>query len=228
MIPGSSTHSSGRGRPAKRLPASVQLVYLHPDNAMLIDYHNSSSRSKIVIKSNCHIPQHKDLLAVDTVNRYSTSEGYTRPCTMCSKPPSELAALAYELCLSSGLMQSFAAEACVAYDQPAVQLSDGRLLQVSSLPYDIVSLDPAGLVIEVQGEQHTGKDMAYTNTNENHGISSAELDQIKQQAACRSGYTTLWLVAGDQRNRANRWHKAMTKALLHVKAGLPIAHFYSP
>jgi len=195
---------------------------------MVVDYHSSSSRSKIVIKSNCSIPQHKDLLAVDTVNRYSSTQGYTRPCVMCSKPPSELAALAYKLCLCSGVMHSFAAEACVAYDQPAVRLSDGRLLHVGSLPYDIVSLHPAGLVIEVQGEQHTGKDMAYSNSNEIQGISSAELDRIKQQAACRSGYTTLWLMAGEECNREARWRKALRRALLHVRAEAPIAHFYSP
>lgn len=147
---------------------------------------------------------------------------------MCSRPPSQLAALAYDLCLSSGLMHSFAAEACVAYNQPAARMSDGRLLQISSLPYDIVSLDPAGLVIEVQGQQHTGKEMSYTNSNESQGISSAELDQIKQQAACRSGYTTLWLLAGDECSRPGRWRKAIRKALLHVRAGGPVAHFYSP
>lgn len=167
-------------------------------------------------------------MAVDTVNRHSNDAGYNRTCIMCCRPPSELAALAYSLCLSSGLKHSVAAEACVAYDQAAVTMSSGATVEVSTLRYDIVSLVPAGLVIEVMGEQHTNKEMAHLNSNESRGANSAELDRIKQQAAARAGYSTVWLMAGDQHGRTARWRKALSKALLHVTAGGPPAHFSSP
>lgn len=228
LIPGSSTHSSGKGRPAKTLPAALQTAYENPDNAMVMSCHNSSSSSKIILKSSCGISKHKDLLAVDTANRHSSDGGYSRPCIMCSRPKSELAAAAYNLCLRSNHMHSFAAEACIAQGQPAVGLSNGAIFEVSCTPYDIVSLAPPNLVIEVMGQQHTDQPMSYSNSNESHGISSSEVDQEKLQAAKRAGYSMLWLMAGEQHGRTARWRKALNTALAHVKAGLPPQHFISP
>jgi hypothetical protein len=107
-------------------------------------------------------------------------------------------------------------------------MSSGAVINISTLRYDIVSLDPAGLVIEVMGEQHTDKEMTYSNSNESRGVDSAELDKIKQQAAARAGYSTLWLMAGDQHGRNTRWRKALATALQHVTAGGPPNHFTSP
>lgn len=228
MIPGSSTHPSGKGRPAKTLPAAVQAVYDNPDNAMVMSWHISSSGNKISVKSSCCVCKHRDLLAVDTVNRYSSDNGYIRPCIMCSQPKSRLAGAAYKLCLRNVQMHKFAAEACIAQGQSAVVLSNGDTFHVSSTPYDIVCLDPPGLVIEVMGHQHDDQPMAYANSHESHGVSSTEVDQEKLTAAVRAGYSMLWLNAGNERGRTARWREALDSALEHVKAGLAPQHFISP
>lgn len=227
MIPGSSTNSSGRGRPAKKLPAAVQAAYHNPANAMQMDHHNCSSRAKVDMKSNCSIKQHRDFLAVDTVHRHSAETGYKRECTMCSNPPSQLAALAYDVCLMTGQMHRFAAEAYAAYYQPAVKLPSGHMLAVGSLPYDIMSLEPANLVIEVMGKQHDTKLMTYANSNEMRGVSSSHIDEAKKAAAMAAGYSVVWLMAGEQRDRVSRWLFVLLEALAHVDAGLPPKHFSS-
>jgi hypothetical protein len=146
---------------------------------------------------------------------------------MCNNPKSQLAKQAYALCLSNNQMQRFAAEACVAHDQPAVKMSSGQLLSVAAIPYDIVSLQPAMLVIEVMGSQHSGNDMQHTNSHESRGQSSSEVDKIKAKAAMDAGYTVLWLMAGKDLSRNRRWQRALNNALQHVKAGGPAKHFIS-
>jgi len=131
------------------------------------------------------------------------------------------------VCLMTGQMHRFAAEAYAAYDQPAVKLPSGHMLAVGSLPYDIMSLEPANLVIEVMGKQHDTKLMTYANSNEMRGVSSSHIDEAKKAAAMAAGYSVVWLMAGEQRDRVSRWLFVLLEALAHVDAGLPPKHFSS-
>lgn len=164
---------------------------------------------------------------VDTANRYSDEQGYHRHCIMCSKPKSELAKQAYALCLSNSHMQRFAAEACVAHDQPPVEMSNKELLLVAQIPYDIVSLQPPMLVIEVMGSQHSGNVMQHANSHESHGQSSSEVDKLKAESAMKAGYTVLWLMAGEEPSRDRRWRRALNNAIQHVNAGHSPKHIIS-
>jgi hypothetical protein len=146
---------------------------------------------------------------------------------MCTRPPSKLAAQAYDMCLMSGAMHSFAAEVCIAYSQPAVRMQRGKMLAVGALPYDIVSLDPPNLVIEVMGKQHTNRIMQYAKSNEMRGISSEQIDAAKRKAAHDAGYSTVWLMEGEKMGRTIRWLAMLYEALEHVNAGLPPKHFSS-
>lgn len=218
-MPGSSG-SSGIGRPRAAYSEVAEGTYSYGLNHMLLAGHTPYSSNKIVLNCPCGHEKHKCYVAADTAQRNSKIK-----CRACAGKGSSLEQLAYELLNNMPEIQHFAMEACALSGQPTVCTASGEWVHVSRHRADVITLTPANLLIEVQGQQHSGKPMAYTNSTSEHASSITERDGLLAAVARSVGFTTVWLMAGEEFDRAARWSRVLRQAVQHVMANRPPHHF---
>lgn len=135
-------------------------------------------------------------------------------CRVCAGQGSSLEQLAYKILDQSTAVGAFAVEAYAVSGQ--VQ-HEGQLLQVNRHAWDVVLLQPAGLLIEVQGEQHSSKLMTKRNCQDSSLSSRISRDHALAAAALEAEFCVLWLSPGKERNRKARWTRAIKLALQHLQ-----------
>ena len=187
---------------------------------MLLEWHTAYSSNKIVLNCNCGHEKHKRYLAADTLQRNISLE-----CRACEGKGSSLEQLAYELLNRMPEVQHFAMEACALSGQPAACTASGDWVHVSRHRADVITLTPANLLIEIQGQHHSGKPMGYTNSTSVHASSISQRDELLAAAARSVGFSTVWLMAGEEFDRASRWSRVLQQAVQHVVANRPPHHF---
>lgn len=100
---------------------------------------------------------------------------------------------------------------------------DGQIHNVAKKAWDIELIDPAQILIEVQGEQHSSKLNTQPNNNDQSLGHRASLDHEYAQAALRANYSVVWLELreGEQDEpRCRRWLHTIEQAIqdkLHNK-----------
>lgn len=179
------------------------------------------SREKATFQCSCGNEKHYRFVGVEVVSRSSNAFA----CRVCEGKGSEHEQLMYRLLDSEPLVQHYAVEAC-SLSGTAQQVSGGERVAVSSSRHrwDVMLLQPPGLLIEVQGEGHESKEDTRPH---NEGITVADRqsrDAALAAAATAAGYSVLWAHAGardQQRGRHSRWKAGLRAALLHVKARKP-------
>ena len=221
LIPGSSSSSKG-GRPRSAHAPWKHSSFSSADNDRSLEEYTAYSRAKNTYKCSCSNAKHMCYLAHDTAQRPEREE---MPCRVCNSVGSELEQLAYSILDSMPQVARYATEACALADAADLLSSCGELQQVSRHKYDVMTVTPAKLLIQVQGQQHYDKPMGYTNSGSHHNTSAAERDELLGVAARSAGFTMCWLVPGDERNRAHRWRRILQQAVQHVIAGRPPHHF---
>lgn len=176
------------------------------------------SKDKAAFKCSCGSEKHYRFVGVEVVSRSSSAFA----CRVCDGKGSEHEQLMYRLLDSEPLVQQYAVEAC-SLTGTAQQVSggEGEAVCSSRHRWDVMLLQPPGLLIEVQGEGHESKEDTRPH---NEGITIAarqRRDAALAAAARASGYSVLWASAGapgQQRGRSSRWRAGLRAALLHVKA----------
>ena len=162
-------------------------------------------------------------LAGDTAQRPARKDML---CRVCNNLGSDLEHVAYDILDSMPQVAKYATEACALAGAADMVSSCGELQRVSQHKYDIMTVTPAKLLIQVQGQQHyADKPMGYANNGSHHNTSAAERDELLGVAARTAGFTMCWLVPGDECSRANRWRRILGQAVQHVIAGRPPHHF---
>lgn len=161
-------------------------------------------------------------LAGDTAQRDARKD---MRCRVCNSLGSGLEHVAYEILDSMPQVAKYATEACALAGAADMVSSCSELQRVSQHKYDIMTVTPAKLLIQVQGQQHYDKTMGYANSGSHHITSAAERDELLGVAARTAGFTMCWLVPGDERSREHRWRRILGQAVQHVIAGRPPHHF---
>lgn len=198
-----------RGRPSQQLPAAavarVKDVYSISDVRSGTGY----SRTKRVYQCICSNSKHVCIKADDTISRS------LKPlkCRVCSKGGSSYEKQAYRLLDSMPEVTEYAAE--VHALQGTTEL-EGEQLDLGSHRWDILVLQPARVLLAVQGEQHDEKP-------DNRGNSiSADLDSsiardhalaAAAQVYGEGGFHVVWLIPRDHRGRSERWRSVIKQAL---------------
>jgi hypothetical protein len=221
LIPGSSSSSKG-GRPRSAHAHWKQSSFSSEDNARSLEEYTAYSSAKNSYKCSCDNPKHMCYLAGDTAQREARKD---MPCRVCSGGGSDLEMLAYSILDSIPQIEKYALEACALAGAADIISSCGELQHVSQHKYDVMTVAPGKLLIKVQGQQHYDQPMRYTNSGSHHNTSAAERDELLGVAARTAGYTMVWLVPGDECNRADRWRRILGKAVEHVMANRPPHHF---
>lgn len=84
-----------------------------------------------------------------------------------------------------------------------------------------MTLDPPGLLVEVQGEGHTHKADCREHNQDNTLAVRSEKDEALAHAAMALGWSVLWLYPRAEYGRSARWTAALEEAVAHVAAQKP-------
>ena len=179
------------------------------------------SREKAAFKCSCGSDKHCRFVGVEVVSRSSNAFA----CRVCEGRGSKHEQVMYKLLDNEPLVEQYAVEACsLSGTTQQVLGGEGAAVCSSRHRWDVMLLQPAGLLIEVQGEGHESKEDTRPH---NEGITVADRqsrDAALAAAATAAGYSVLWAYAGapdQQRGRNSRWRARLRAALLHVKARKP-------
>jgi hypothetical protein len=88
--------------------------------------------------------------------------------------------------------------------------------------WDVLLVQPAGVLIAVQGDQHHSKTDSRANSSSQTEADLAATmakDQALADAAVQQGFQVIWLLPGQAAGRSRRWRAAINAALEQVKLG---------
>jgi hypothetical protein len=202
----------GKGRPRKKFPAAAYAAYVSHLNDGQLEDEPSYSSAKKVFKAKCSCSKHMRVMACQQVTRTKAA----LPCRKCEGGGSPYEKEAYAACDASTLITAWAAEAHAV--QETVQ-HQGLDLYAGRHSYDILVLQPARVLVEVQGEQHSTK----LNTQANNPDASLDdrvsRDHALAAAAKAAGYSVVWLHVGAQHTQVNRrqqWQGTIEAAVRYM------------
>jgi hypothetical protein len=188
---------------------------------MLLDTKASYCGDKVAVKCDCEVAQHCNFCGVRTVNHSSGA----RHCRVCAGQGSTYEQLLYALCDTEECIKLYAVEAFSVYDKAELQVCDGTTTHVHRKRWDVMTLDPPNLLIEVQGEGHGKKLVTKANNPDSSMAARVHKNRLYAQAAQRMGYSVLWLCVGDahksERALAKQWGAALKHAVAHVGGNMP-------
>lgn len=199
-----------RGRPQGQLPpdvlARVQADYSSSDPKTATAY----SSVKSVYKCTCSNSKHMCLAANDTVSRRALR---ALRCRICARLGSRYEKEVYRLLDKLKAVTAFAAEAHAVQGRVRYQ---GGWVDVGRHRWDLMLLQPARVLIDVQGEQHHSKldtrRRSRSRTEADLADSMAR-DYALAAAAQRQHFHVVWLLPGREAGRSARWRKAIERAI---------------
>lgn len=132
----------------------------------------------------------------------------------------------YNICDASKAISAWAAEVHAVQGTICVQ---GVGHNLGKKAWDVLTIDPPGILIEVQGEQHSSKPNTMPNNIHSSLDFVAGFDAQCAQAAVGAGYTVVWLQLREgesDTHRRLRW-KALIEKAIQQRQGNSQASFYS-
>jgi hypothetical protein len=133
--------------------------------------------------------------------------------------------LVYRLCDAEKSIKTYAVEACAVSEPGEREVCDGTFARVSKKPWDVMVLEPANLLIEIQGEGHSTKLVTEQNASDTSMAARRHRDELYAEAAVRAGFSVLWLevpgVKTSMRAMSKAWAAQLKKAVAYVKGSNP-------
>lgn len=196
---------------------------------MLHDGLPSHSTHKNVYKLQCtadgQVTKHSALVTVRAAKNSSTA----LRCRVCGKKGSEPEKVLYALADKEELLQLYAVESCCLATKECVQLCEGGVVHPNKKRWDLVSLLPHGLLVEVMGQGHSSRPVTKPNSTEDSLAERQGKDYAYARAAVAQGWSVLWLWVNEldpsPRSRAATWAAQFRETLMYVCAGGAPQHF---
>ena len=145
-------------------------------------------------------------------------------CRICEGQGSSYEKQLYRLLGGLDAVRAFAAE---AYAVAGEYQQEGLSVNLNRHSWDILTLEPANLLIEVQGEQHSDKLMTKPNCADDTLQERSSRDAALRAGAVQQGFYVLWLLPGDERGRTRRWKAAILKIINSMKDKVPPYHAWA-
>lgn len=140
-------------------------------------------------------------------------------CYICSGKGSAHEQLFYEIADEEPLLQLHAVESAVIHTKRLLSIpGSNSKLHLNRHRWDMVTLRPSGLLVEVQGEGHTDKEDTRQHSRGDTLAIRQSKDSRLANAAKRLGWSVLAVYPGDKRGRKQRWAAGLRVALEHVAA----------
>lgn len=155
------------------------------------------------------------LAASDTVSRKGQR---ALRCRICAQHGSSYEKEVYRLLSKKKAVTAFAAEAHAVQGRVRCQ---GGWVDVGRHRWDLMLLQPAYVLIAVQGEQHHSKLDTRRNSRsrtEAELADSMARDYALAKAAVTQQFQVVWLLPGRERGRSTRWEKAIERAIAAATA----------
>lgn len=174
------------------------------------------STEHCVWKCSCCCPKHVQKKQCSTVARTAA----TLACQICkadNNAVSRYAREAYTMCDGTKEILAWAVEVHAVQGTICVE---GVGQSLGKKAWDILIVDPPGILIEVQGEQHSSKLNAMPNSTHISLTSVAGFDEKCALAAVGAGYTVVWLLLREgesESHRRHRWKALIVKAIQERK-----------
>lgn len=225
MYAGGQQQQRAAGRPRGQWAAEAKAAFINKYNTGQLVEKAIHSTEQCVWKCNCCCPKHVQKKQCSTVARSAP----TFPCKVCTagnKAASRYAREVYSMCDASTAILAWAAEVHAMQGTICVQ---GLGRNLGKKAWDVLTIDPPGILIEVQGEQHSSKLNTMPNNTHSSWASVAGFDAQCAQAAVRAGYTVVWLQLREgesDTHRRLRW-KALIEKAIQQRQGNNEASFYS-
>jgi hypothetical protein len=205
-----------RGRPSQSLPAEAQALWEGEYSSSDVRPAGTAySLSKGIYRCSHGSSKHKTIKAADTVSR----DVRAVLCRVCTGKGSKYEQEAYALLDQMPCITKCAAE--VHALQGATEF-EGWEVNLGNHSWDILLLQPAKVLIAVQGEQHDGAPDTREHSSSAGLDDSAALagrDRALAEGAVQQGFQVVWLVPGDSKGRSRRWRNAIELAIQHAAAG---------
>lgn len=146
-------------------------------------------------------------------------------CHVCEGKGSSFEQLSYSVLNEEPLVKLFAVESAAISKKIKLAIADSPdNINLNRHRWDVVTLDPPSLLIEVQGEGHTCReDGRCNNGGDTLAIRQAK-DEALAAAAIAEGFSVLWLFPRDRQNMQVTkalWATGLKQALSHVMANNP-------
>jgi hypothetical protein len=198
-----------RGRPSQQLPAEAVARFRGVYSTSEVRQGAAYSSTKRLYRCMCKKSRHLSIRADDTVSRSLR----TLRCRMCKRARrlgSSYEDEAYSLLDDMAEITEYAAE--VHAVQCTVDFEGGQL-EVGNHRWDILVLQPARVLLEVQGEQHDDIPDTRQNSISADLDSSMARDRALAAAAVEQGFYVVWLRPKDPTGRRDRWRAGIQQAL---------------
>jgi len=144
-------------------------------------------------------------------------------CRVCSSRGSGPESVLYALADAEVLVELYAVEACSLPRMGGVDAGEGILVYPSRKRWDLATVTPHGLLVEVMGQGHSNMLVTKPN-NTDDSIGTRQLkDLAYTKAAVGKGWSVLWLWVEDDDPSFSRsskvWAAQLREALMYVIGG---------
>lgn len=205
-----------KGRTVGQLPATAKARQLGTYYESTLRVNTAYGRSKRVYYCHCDNSKHLCIRADGTISRNDESLA-SLSCRVCTARGSNHEQMVYDLLDACASVHEYATEVHAVQgtiDFEGVQLNLGRHR------WDILVMQPAHMLIAVQGEQHNSKPDTRENSISADLAESLARDHALAAGAMQQGFHVVWLSPGNDRGRKRRWLNTITTALQQAKAGM--------
>ena len=142
---------------------------------------------------------------------------------MCAQGGSGWERELYALCDAEQLIVEYALEA-YRLKKPAQPVTrNGVIVCPEQQAWDVATANPAGLLIEMQGQGHISRLVTKGNNIDSSLVERQLRDQLYAEAAMEQGMSVLWLWVDEsitcRRAQVARWAAQLKVAVQHVAAG---------
>lgn len=216
-VVGSRKGVGKNGRPRNAHTAAAQASFNKQYSGAELQDLRAYDNSKAVYSSSCQCSKHFRYLACQQVSRSSKSLA----CRVCQKTGSSYEKIVYNILDKLAAVRAYAVEAYAVQGQH--QHAD-ELVNLNRHAYDVLTLQPANMLIEVQGEQHSTKLMRKTKGTDGTLQQRSNKDTALRDGAVEQGCYVLWLIPGNARGRTSRWRSAIQGMLSSIEAKVPAYH----
>lgn len=155
--------------------------------------------------------------------RAANSSSTALACRVCMGRGSGPERVLYDVADAEQLLELYAVEACSLSKQEGVRLSDGTVIYPSRKRWDLATVTPHGLLVEVMGQGHSSRPVTKPNNTDDSISTRQLLDYGYAEAAVKQGWTVLWLWVDEGHSSFSRtfekWAALLREALMYVRAG---------
>lgn len=162
--------------------------------------------------------KHRGYMSVRVANTSSKA----RLCHVCSGKGSKPERVLYDVADAEELVKQYAVEACSLSNQRVVKVCDSIVIHPSKKRWDLSTVTPHGLLVEVMGEGHSNRLVTKADNTDDSISERQRKDYAYAQAAVEQGWSVLWLWVQERdpsfTRTAKKWAAQLSEALEYVTA----------